>query len=420
MENKWSFKEEAHAFKEDSYSFQSRSPSVSPGVALGVSKVRGSRVEVHGGRYLESCALGGRPHDFVVRCVSGPGAGALRRDGAASIVRQPAQTTRHVGAMAGGSSVRSSSQTIRLATLASRDRLSSDSVSRRAETASQRVVSQPTQVGDDEIPRLCHSLRRRSGSPVHAGCDLRSRERIDGCRAESAAGANRGAQDRHRSIAAGQGIFRISRNGVSADAEDSLCDPRRTAWTQVEEARPDEEDEETASSRRIACVPKQTRWTVSIHMGRQESVGDVPRRRRLQELQALQDGTSSFQEIAVRRVGCGRLARGNSRTVPQAIWNRSQLSSVGAGSHPNLYHRPGTQTVLRAGGFGAEKRVDLAALHILCRTRWTRTDSAFGVFALPPHVELDRAGRGEGIARWLRLLYRTRLESMLYQSFVPN
>src|SRR5579872_6357761 len=207
MENSGSFKEEAHAFKEDSFDFESPSPSVSPNLARRVVAAGGSRVESHSRCRLEGRAAGSGSHVFVVCRVSGFGAGTLRRDCAPSIVRQLAQTSRHARTMAGGGSVRTSAQVALLSIPENCDRPSSDSVPRRAERAGQRIVSQSAQVGDDEISRLCHSVRGGSGLSLHAGRDLRSRERADGCRAETAAGADRGEQDWIRMLLLDRGFF---------------------------------------------------------------------------------------------------------------------------------------------------------------------------------------------------------------------
>src|SRR5579864_4178041 len=110
MDKKGSFKEEAHAFKEDSYRFESRSPSVSPGVAFGVAAVEGSRMEMYSRCPLEYRASGGGPNELVVCSMSGFGAGAFRRDGASSFVRQSAQAADYGRATPGGRSVRTFAQ----------------------------------------------------------------------------------------------------------------------------------------------------------------------------------------------------------------------------------------------------------------------------------------------------------------------
>src|SRR4029077_12425123 len=135
MENKWSFKEEAHAFKEDLYYFKSPGPSAGPNLACRVAAVEGSRVESQSGCNLEGRVAGGGSHVFVVCRVSGLGVGALRRDGAPSIVRKLAQAPHHARTTVGGVFVRTYPKVSLLSVSKNRDPPPSVPVSRGAERA---------------------------------------------------------------------------------------------------------------------------------------------------------------------------------------------------------------------------------------------------------------------------------------------
>ncbi len=90
---------------------------------------------------------------------------------------------------------------------AGRHRLASDPLPRTAAPACQRTVSQPAQVGDEQISRLRHGLRRRTGLSLHPRCDVGQRERVAAGRARTVARSSAGAGAEDQSSAAGSAVF---------------------------------------------------------------------------------------------------------------------------------------------------------------------------------------------------------------------
>ncbi len=189
-----SFMEEAHAFEKQCDCVGPAGPDAGRGLAADGDAAQGCRMEVHLQTVVADRIAGRSSHEFGLRGLPRSGrrslrsGGSQRPDGLFAGASADARTVAASGALRAAVARGDLSQSP-----AGRHRLASDPLPRTAAPACQRTVSQPAQVGDEQISRLRHGLRRRTGLSLHPRCDVGQRERVAAGRARTVARSSAGA-----------------------------------------------------------------------------------------------------------------------------------------------------------------------------------------------------------------------------------
>ncbi len=189
-----SFMEEAHAFEKQCDCVGPAGPDAGRGLAADGDAAQGCRMEVHLQTVVADRIAGRSSHEFGLRGLPRSGrrslrsGGSQRPDGLFAGASADARTVAASGALRAAVARGDLSQCP-----AGRHRLASDPLPRTAAPACQRTVSQPAQVGDEQISRLRHGLRRRTGLSLHPRCDVGQRERVAAGRARTVARSSAGA-----------------------------------------------------------------------------------------------------------------------------------------------------------------------------------------------------------------------------------
>ncbi len=206
-------------------------------------------------------------------------------------------------------------------------------------------------------------------------------------------------------------VLLLDRQFFSAPVLERLQQRRIPFLMPVARARPQAEasvaTRHKAGRMEAARFPALCRRTLSLHVDGQTEFGLLHRGGGVQELSPRQNRASAARAPAVRSLERERRTGRTPGAVSTPVRNRVQLPTARPGPHPDLHDRSGAATVLRAGGAGAEKRLGLAALHVLCRAPERRTRAASGTSAFPPDAALDRQRHHTRTSRRFQFLNAT-------------